>query len=224
MLTGCLKKKYIFSSALLMIFVSVFICRIAISEGAAEATKSSAQVTSSHVDASESGKEGAQEGDRSADLLDLLYRFIAFTVLVIILVYGIRKAKVMDYLSLRSDEIRKKLEDLKKAKETAESKCKDMEQRLAEFESKKNEILEQYRKEGLAEKDRILNEAKERVQQILDQSELEIDQEFRSVRNRLKQEIVDLSVQQAKEIIKKSMNEKDHDNLINEFVERVGRN
>jgi F0F1-type ATP synthase membrane subunit b/b' len=40
---------------------------------------------------------------------------------------------------------------------------------------------------------------------------------------RLRQEVVDLAAQKAEEIISKGLTDKDQDNLVNEFIERVGR-
>lgn len=218
MLKGSCIKRFILSSAF-MIFVSISICAPAICE---EAIDSAHKATSTHTEsAGESGKEGSHEGDRSADLLDLLYRFILFSVMVTVLVVFFRKARVMDYLSVRTEEIRKRLDDLKREKEEAEKKHKDMEGRVRDFESKRVEILEEYRKEGIAERDRIINEAKERVKQIITQSEIAIDQEIRSAKNRLKQDIAEMVMGQAREIIRKEINEKDNNDLVNEFIERV---
>jgi len=137
--------------------------------------------------------------------------------------YGIKKAKLMDYLSARSEEIRSRLDDLKNGKEEAERKYQDIEAKLKDFESKRRDILEEYRKEGIAEKERIIRDARERADQIIVQSEATIKQEMLSVRNRLKQEIVDLAIGQARDIIQKEINEKDHDDLIDEFITKVGR-
>ena len=167
---------------------------------------------------------GGHEGsDRSGDLLDLLYRSINFALLVIILFWAIKKGGIKDFLSARTEEIRQKLEDLKKGKEDAENRYRDIEKRLREFEEKKKDIIEEFKSEGIAEKEKIIAEAKERVKQIIEQAELTIQQEMQSARDRLKQEVVNLAAQKAKEIISKEITERDQDNLVNEFIERVER-
>jgi F-type H+-transporting ATPase subunit b len=217
MLSGSLIKRCLLSTVFL-IFISVLICAPAISE---ETANPDSEATTAHVATSESGEGGAHESDRSADLLDLLYRFINFTLLVIILVVVFRKARLTDYLSVRSEEIRNRLEDLKSEKEAAEKKYLESEGRVRDFESKRRDLLEEYRKEGLAERDRIIEGARERVKQIIAQSEISIEQEFRSARNRLKQDVAEMAIGQAGEIIRKEINEQDHDQLVNEFIERV---
>jgi F-type H+-transporting ATPase subunit b len=217
MLRGYFKKTYLLSAVFLIVF-SFFICSPAISEEAVPPADQTVQAESGEAET-----EGSHEADRTGDLIDLGYRFLNFTLLVVILGFAIKKAKLMDYLSARSDEIRIKLDDLKKGKEEAERKYQDIEAKLKDFESKRRDILEEYRKEGIAEKDRIIRDAGERANQIIAQSEATIKQELLSVRSRLKQEIVELAIGQAREIILKEINEKDHDDLINEFIEKVGR-
>lgn len=177
-----------------------------------------------HVTAAESGEHGdGHSADRTADLIDLAKRYLNFILLVIILVIVFKKAKVMDFFSTRSEEIRQKLEDLQKDKEDAERKFKEVEQQLKDFESKKNEIIEQYKQEGLSEKDKIISEAKLRVNHIIEQSEIAIQQEIESARDQLKQDIIELASQKARDILVDEMNEGDQEKMVVEFAEKVGK-
>ncbi len=160
--------------------------------------------------------------DRSGDLKDLAYRCINFTLLIIILVIVFKKTRILNYFASRSEEIKKKLEDLKRDKDEAERKYKEIEKQLRDFEEKRNSILEQYRQEGMHEKDRIISDAKERVKQILEQSEITIQQEIESARSQLKQDIVEIASQKAQDILIKEINDKDQENMLVEFVEKVG--
>jgi len=161
--------------------------------------------------------------DRSADLRDLLYRFINFTLLVIILFVVLKKVGIRQFFVSRTEEIKKKLEELRSGKEEAERKYRELEQRLQEFESKKQEIIEQFKAEGLAEKEKIVNEAQSRVKQILEQAEATVQQEIQAARDRLRGDVLTLATRQAEEIIAREMTEKDQDRLVNDFIERVGK-
>jgi F-type H+-transporting ATPase subunit b len=218
MLRGHLKKTFLVSAITIILFSFLNFSQVF-----SEETPPAAHEKTVQAESAESGTEGAQEKDRTGDLIDLGYRFLNFALLVAVLGYGIKKAKLMDYLSARSEDIRARLDDLKNGKEEAERKYQDIEAKLKDFETKRMDILEEYRKEGIAEKERIIRDAKERAGQIIVQSEATIKQELLTVRNRLKQEIVDLAIGQARDIILKEINEKDHDDLINEFIAKVGR-
>ena len=161
--------------------------------------------------------------DRSGDLLDLLYRFINFALLVIILFIVLRKVPLKEYFSSRIEGIKKELEDLKKQREAAERKAQELESKLKAFEGERKEILAQYRADGLAEKERILAEARDRAKQILEQAELSIQYEMQSAKEKLKQDVVALAAQRAEEIIAREMTDKDQDRLVDEFIEKLGK-
>lgn len=161
--------------------------------------------------------------DRSGDLLDLLYRWINFTLLVIILYVVMKRVPIKEYFTSRIEGIKKELADLKKQRETAEAKARDLESKLKAFEGQRKEILEQYRADGLAEKERILAEARERAKQILQQAEVSIQYEMQSAKERLKQDVVALAAQRAEEIIAREMTDRDQDRLVDEFIEKLGK-
>jgi F-type H+-transporting ATPase subunit b len=133
----------------------------------------------------------------------------------------VRKTSIKDFFSNRREEIRKKFEDLNKNRELAESRHKELEKKLREFEAKKKEIIEQYRAEGAAEKEKIIGEAQQRAKQILDQVDLTIQREIQAARDRLKQEVVDSAAKKAQEIIAKEIKGSDQDQLVNEFIKKV---
>ena len=169
--------------------------------------------------ASEGGGHGGVHDN--ARLLDLGYRFLNFTLLVIILFVVIRKTAIKDFFSARREEIRKNFDSLKAERGTAESRYQ--EKKLKEFETKKKEIIDQFRAEGIEEKERIIADAEERARQILNQADLTIEREIRAAGDRLKQEMVDVAAQKAKEIIAKEIKDSDQDNLVNEFIKSVGK-
>jgi F-type H+-transporting ATPase subunit b len=166
---------------------------------------------------------GGGGADRSGDLLDLLYRWINFALLVIILFVVLRRVPIKEYFSSRIEGIKKELEDLKTQRETAERKARDLESKLKAFEGERKEILAQYRTDGLAEKERILAEARERAKQILDQAGVSIQYEMQTAKEKLKQEVVALAAQRAEEIIAREMTDRDQDRLVNEFIEQLGK-
>lgn len=166
---------------------------------------------------------GAEGGDRTGDLLDLLWRIINFGLMVIILVWALRKVGIKDRLSARTKEIQQRLDDLKSEKETAYQRYQEVEGKLKALEDERHTIIDQYKRDGSAEKDRIIEEAKVKVEQILNQAEVTIEQEIQSARERLKEEVVDFAAKKAQEIIARELTEKDQDRLIHDFIERVDK-
>ncbi|MBW2065765.1 MAG: ATP synthase F0 subunit B [Deltaproteobacteria bacterium] len=217
------KKKYILVITLILVVFPLFLCAQAVSGERPTATGHGETNTSAQVGEHEGGGDNGHAADRSADLLDLLYRFINFALLVIILVWALKKADIKTLLTKRTEEIREKMEALKREKEEAERKYREIENKLKEFENERERIIQEYRRQGESERDRIVAEARDRVRKILEQAEFSIKQEIQSAKERLKEEVVELAAQQAQEIIAKKITEEDQVRLVNDFIERVGK-
>ena len=170
-----------------------------------------------------SGAALAAEGEGGSALLDLGKRFLNFALLVIILGWVIKKSGIKGFFTNRTEEISQKLEDLQREKEEAEGRYRDTETRLRDFEKSRQDIVEQYKAEGIVEKEKIIAEAQDRVKAIIAQAEFTIQQEIKSAKDRLKQEVVNLAAQKAQEIITSELTDKDQDHLVNDFIERVGK-
>lgn len=164
------------------------------------------------------GNGGAPE---TGQITDLLYRTVNFVLLVVILFFAIRKTAIKDFFSGRREGIRKRFEELKRGKEDAERRSAELEKRLKEFEIHQQEILERFKAEGLAEKERIIAQAEERAKQMLAQAEMTIQREFESAKNRLQAELVGIAAENAQEIIVREIEDKDQDQLVREFIKKV---
>jgi F-type H+-transporting ATPase subunit b len=171
-----------------------------------------------------SGGALAAEGhDSGGELKDLMYRFINFALLVIVLVLAFKKASVKDFFAARREGIAARLESLKKQKEAAEMRCRELEAELAAFESERAAILHRFRAEGEAERDRIIAEANEKADQILLQADMTIKREVKNAEARLRSELADSVAARAQELVAGAITEKDQDFLVDEFIKKVER-
>lgn len=167
------------------------------------------------------GAEAA--GSQRAEAIDLFYRLLNFTIMLIILYVVAKKTAIKDFFSLRREEIKKKFEELKSQKYEFEKKADELESKLKEMEQKRKEIIERFRMEGLKEKEKIIAGAKERAAHILAQADAAIEKEIQVAKEQLKEEIIDIATQKAKEIISKTIKDKDQSRLIEDFIERMER-
>jgi F-type H+-transporting ATPase subunit b len=165
---------------------------------------------------------GAEEaGPAKGVLWDLAARVLNFTLLVIVLFVAVRKAGLKSFFTARTEEIRQRLTEMKNGQAEAEEKCRLLEERIQAFESQSQKIAEQYRSEGLAEKERIIAEARQKAQQILDQAQRAAQQEIRTAAERIKAELGLRAVQKTEDLIRKELTDQDQDRLVNEFMERI---
>jgi F-type H+-transporting ATPase subunit b len=213
------KRSPIFILFLLLIFI-FFTSPSYSNDMSPASTPSASNESGDHAKDTERNESG-HSTDRSADLLDLLFRFINFAVLIIILVIVIRKTRILGYFATRSEEIKKRLEDLKIDRDEVEKKYNEAEDRLKKIEEKSREIIDQYRKDGMAEKERIISAAKERVKQIIAQAEITIQREIESARSGLKQEIIELASQRAQGILSREIGDREQENMVDDFIEKM---
>ena len=190
-------------------------------EEAAAHKSEAVSVSGAHGEgAVESGHEEASHDEGSA-LKDFWYRVFNFVVMVVILVWGIKKSGLAKELSGRIEDIKQTLDRLTNEQKEWEKNYHEVEAKLKEFEQEREKILERFRKEGLEEKERIIQEAKDKAKRIIEQAEKSIEQELESSKMKLKKELMQLAAFKAQEIISKVITEKDQENLINEFIEKV---
>ena len=167
-----------------------------------------------------SGGEAGGHGDSGA-LWDLLYRIINFALLVIVLVWAIRKSSIKDFFAGRRDEIKKTFEDMNREREEAEALRIELEKKVREFEIQKKEIIDQMRAEGRAESDKIIAQAKVRASQIIAYADAAIQREVLTAKDKLRGEMMEMAAKGAEEVIARSITDEDQDHLVNEFIERV---
>ncbi len=155
--------------------------------------------------------------------MDFLYRILNFGVMLAILYVAIKRTNLKDFFAIRREEIRKKFEELQRQKSEFEKKVAELEKKLKEMEDKREEIIEQFREEGRREKERIIAQAKERAKQIMAQADEAIQREIQLAKDRLRDEIVELATEKAKQLIASSIKEDDQERLVEEFIEKVER-
>ncbi|MFN3534975.1 MAG: ATPase [Desulfatiglandales bacterium] len=164
---------------------------------------------------------GASHGP--SEWADLLYRILNFGLMVVILVLVLRKSAIKSFFANRREELERRLVTLQKEKEEAERGYRELEAKLKEMEKSKGEIIEEFRREGEIEKEKIISKARERANYMLSQAEATIQRELQSAKERLMAEVMAMAAKKAEELLRKNIKDKDQDNLIEDFIQKVGR-
>jgi F-type H+-transporting ATPase subunit b len=75
--------------------------------------------------------------------------------------------------------------------------------------------------EGEMEKQRIIESANRQAAYITEQAKLAVQQEIKAAKGELQEEIANLSVAAAEDILKKNMKSDDHKRLVQEFLTKA---
>jgi F-type H+-transporting ATPase subunit b len=160
------------------------------------------------------------EGGHHLNWTDFTYRTVAFLILAGFLVKILRKP-LAGFLNSRRDEIQRMLQELETKTAEAQKKNSEFQMKLASLEQETRKIVDELIAEGEAEKNKIIEAAHRQADYIQQQAHLAIQQEVQAARDSLKEEVAELSVSAAEDILKKNMKSDDQDRLVREFMTMV---
>ncbi|MEA3487523.1 MAG: hypothetical protein U9R20_07685 [Thermodesulfobacteriota bacterium] len=165
------------------------------------------------------GKDHAKE-----KLINFGWRFLNFVVLLVVL-YKLSAKAIRNFFVSDRESIRTSLEEAVAAKEEAEKKLEEHSARLDKAAGEIQGISDVIKAQGVAEKEKIIEAAKRSAKKMEEDSKARMDQEFKKALKQLRTEAAELSIKMAEEILKKNIKEKDHENMVNDFLDRmVSRN
>jgi len=156
----------------------------------------------------------------SESWLSWVFKFINFAVLVAILVKFAAKP-LKNYLQSRSTVIKKKVDEADRLHKEAEELKKEYEIRLAKLDDEIEAFKKAIREETEKEKKKILGEATEFLTRIKEQANLTHQQEIREMTSRIKEEIAKLTMERAEKLVIEKLNQKDHDQLVEDFIVKL---
>lgn len=146
----------------------------------------------------------------------------AFNFLVLAgLLYWLMAGKVKDFFGSRQSEIKASLQDLAAAKEEAEKKFSEYNSRLDKATEEIQAMAEMIRRQGLAEKERIIADAERAAEKMKDDARKRMDHEMKMARQELRNEAVRLSVAMAQEILKQHITATDHAAMVGDYIDKV---
>lgn len=144
-------------------------------------------------------------------------------VILVGFLYWLLGSRIKDFFVGRREGIRSSLQEAQAAKEEAEKKYKELSDKLDKATGEINDISEMIQAQGLAEKERIIEDAKKAADKIKEDAERRIEQEYNKAINQLRAEAVALSINIAEEILKKNITAEDHDNMVRDYLDKVVR-
>lgn len=148
------------------------------------------------------------------------YRVMNFAVLAIALFFLLKKP-VAQFLNDRIQSIQEQLDDLETKKVEAEKKLAEYEKNLSTLSSESEKIIGQYKQQGIALKERILEEAASAAGKLEEQARRTIEHEFKQARQQLEGEVFEKAIAKAEEKLKKSITDQDQNKLVDEYLTKV---
>ncbi|MBR5235957.1 MAG: F0F1 ATP synthase subunit B [Clostridia bacterium] len=129
---------------------------------------------------------------------------------------------VKNVMTKRQAEIDEKYTAADVAVDAAEKDKKEWEEKMQGADAKAQDILSSASENAKQRSEKIVLEAKERAESILRQAEAEAELERKKAIDGIKREIVEVSGALTEKMLEREVNTKDHRNLIDSFIEKLG--
>jgi F-type H+-transporting ATPase subunit b len=162
---------------------------------------------------------GGDEG-HGKDLVDFAWRVVNMIVLVGFL-YWLLAQKIKEFFVGRREGIKSSLEQAGIAKEEAEHKYNEYTNKLEKATEEIAGISDMIRAQGLAEKERIIEDARKVAEKMKEDTQARVEQELKQAGNLLRAEAVKLSVEMAEELLKRNIKAADHDAMVKDYLDKV---
>ncbi len=163
--------------------------------------------------------EHAEEGGHVIDI----WKVLNFLLLAGGLYY-VWKKFLSKAIEKKQSDIRDAITEASRAKEEAEQAALKYRQDLDALESKLASIIEGLRAEGEAEKARIMEEATQAAERIRRQARITADQEIKKAKIEIREEVADLAVKLAAELLEKELGPEDQQRLIRNYISNLRLN
>ena len=112
--------------------------------------------------------------------------------------------------------------DAEKLRTEAEAMKAEYEQNLQNARTEANQIVSAAQKTATARSEEIVGEARAQAAALKQKAEADIAQERKKAVNEVKDEIGGIAMEIASKVVEREISEKDHKDLIDEFIKNVG--
>jgi F-type H+-transporting ATPase subunit b len=146
----------------------------------------------------------------------------AFNFVVLVgLLYWLLAAKMKEFFAGRRVEIKETLEKSVEKKAEAEKKYREYSEKLDKSSTEIDGIFEIIKAQGVTEKQKIIEDAERTAKKMKEDARARIEQELKKAADQLKAQSVQVSVQMAEEILRRSITAQDHETMVKEYMEKV---
>ena len=116
----------------------------------------------------------------------------------------------------------REIADAQKLRTEAEAMKAEYEQNLQNARTEANQIVASAQKTATARSEEIVGEARAQAAALKQKAEADIAQERKKAVNEVKDEIGGIAMEIASKVVEREISEKDHKDLIDEFIKNVG--
>ena len=130
--------------------------------------------------------------------------------------------KVMAVLDARRKAADEQIVAAQTARDEAMAIKQTYEENMKQAKAEASELLSRAQKTAAARSDEMIAQAQTQVAQIKEKAAADIEQEKKRALNEVKDTISGLAMEIASKVVEREINDKDHQALVDEFIEQIG--
>ena len=157
----------------------------------------------------------------SVNLWDVLISF-ANLILLFLIVKKFLYKPVKNILKKRQSEIDMRYQSAQEKENAAQADKEEWEKKMQSAKAEADDILLSATDNAKFRSEKIVSEAKLRAENIIRQAEAEAELEHKKSIDGIKREIVEVSGALAEKMLEREIDDNDHRNLIESFIEKIG--
>ena len=163
---------------------------------------------------------GGGEGGESSQWKGFAFKTLNAALIIGFLVWMLAP-KIKGFFAGRRQEIKESMESTTVQKADAEKQYREYAEKIDKASLEIDGIFEMIKAQGIAEKQKIVEEAKKVAEKMKEDAQAQIEQELKKASGQLRSEAVVLSVQMAEEILKRNITAQDHEAMVKEYMDKV---
>lgn len=130
--------------------------------------------------------------------------------------------RIRKVLDQRREAADKRISEAQDAREEALALKKTYEQNMDQAKAEAGALVEHARKTAVAQSEELLQTTQQQILQMKQKAQGDIDREKRKALNDAKEEISGLAMEIAEKVVGRSLNEGDHKQLVDSFIDELG--
>lgn len=162
----------------------------------------------------------SEGGAGHASFLPVIFQGLNLAILVGILVHY-TKAPLRRSLEDRAAQVTKDIDEAARLHAEATARLNEYELKLSGLNKAADELLAEMKREGEAEKSRLIAEAEAEAERMRREAERLVENEISRARARLESEMADQAIAAAERIIREKLGAADHRRLAGEYLSRL---
>jgi F-type H+-transporting ATPase subunit b len=166
--------------------------------------------------------QASEEGGNSIIEVNwtLAVQLVSFLLLLVVLSKLLYRP-LLGALEGRTAAIQQQLAEAQAAREEAQRALGAMEQRIRTAQADAQALRERALREAAELRDRLSAEARQEAARLIEGAQAQVSQEVRRARAELRAEVGVLATQIAERLIRKSLNDEDHQRILREALARI---